>query len=75
MFYRVLTEGDEESPPLVLTNRPLVRAQALQACQRIGGGVHPVDATDMLAVEGPYSWDTASSIVAAATVVYCPEHF
>jgi hypothetical protein len=75
MFFRALAEGAEDIAPLNLTNPPLVRAQALQACQRIGDGVEPVDASSMLEAEGPYSWDTASSIVAAATVFYCPEHF
>jgi Protein of unknown function (DUF732) len=72
-FYRSLTEGTEDSPGIVLTNPPLVRAQGLQACQRIDDGVDPVDASDMLMAEGPYSWDVASSIVASATVFLCPE--
>lgn len=70
-FYRALTEGTEDDQGIVLTNPPLVRAQGLQACRRIEDGVDPVDAVDMLMAEGPYSWDTASSIVAAATVFYC----
>jgi hypothetical protein len=74
MFYGFLTEGGEDMPGMVLTNPPLVRAQALQACQRIDDGAHPLDATAMLVAEGPYSWDTASTIVAAATVFYCIEH-
>jgi hypothetical protein len=73
-FYRVLTEGTENIPGMVLTNPPLVRTQALQACQRMDDGVLNADAADMLMAEGPYSWDVASTIVAAATVIYCREH-
>lgn len=73
-FYRALSEGTEGIPGMVLTNPPLVRAQALQACQRMDDGVDKLDAIDMLMAEGPYSFDTAANIVATAVVYYCSEH-
>lgn len=73
LFYWSLTEGTEDSPGMVLTNPPLVLAQGLTACQRMTDGVNPVDASDMLEVEGAYSWDTAADIVSAAHVFLCPE--
>jgi hypothetical protein len=73
-FYRALTEGTENIPGIVLTNPPLVRAQALQACQRMDDGVHGGVVVEMLMAEGPYSLDTATSIVGAATAFYCSDH-
>jgi hypothetical protein len=58
-FYRTLSEGTENIAPMVLTNPPLVRAQALQACQRMDEGVKTLDTVYMLMNEGPYSWDVA----------------
>lgn len=74
-FYRALTEGTENIPGMVLTNPPLVRSQALQACQRMDQGVEDLETVHMLMAEGPYSFDVAGTIVAAATVYYCRDHF
>lgn len=74
-FYRLLTEGDEEDPGLTITNFPLVRAQGLLACQRQDDGVDGLDTVHMLQAEGPYSFDVANSIVSAAVVTYCRQHF
>jgi hypothetical protein len=71
-FYWSLTEGTDESPGMVLTNPTLVRDQGMQACQRMGAGIDPVTASDMLEVEGRYSWDVAADIVSAAKVHLCP---
>ncbi len=73
LFYWSLTEGTDYSPGMVLTNPTLVRDQGLQACQRMGAGIDPVTASDMLEVEGRYSWDAAADIVSAALVHLCPE--
>lgn len=73
-FYTSLSEGAEGIAGMVLTNPPLVRAQGLQACQRMDDGVDKLDVIDMLMAEGPYSFDTASNIVATAVVYYCSEH-
>jgi hypothetical protein len=37
-------------------------------------GVHGGVVVDMLMAEGPYSLDTATSIVGAATAFYCSDH-
>jgi hypothetical protein len=73
-FYRLITEGSDDTPGMILTNPPLVRAQGLLACQRMSDGVDDLDAVYMLMDEGPYSFDTASSITSAAVVAYCREH-
>ena len=36
-------------------------------------GLEGLDAVDMLMAEGPYSWNVASTIVAAASAFYCDE--
>lgn len=56
-------------------NPALVRAQGLLACQHISDGVDDFDAVHILMAEGPYSFDTASSVGSADTVVYCSEPF
>lgn len=63
---------DEPQNSLVVANFPLIRAQALEVCRNVANGMSGVDAADQLAAAGPYSWDDASSIAAAAEVAYCP---
>jgi hypothetical protein len=73
-FYRLLTEGTDNVPPITLTNPPLVRVQGLLACQRHDNGVDGLEVVHMLMADGPYSFDVANSITSAAEVAYCPEH-
>lgn len=73
-FYRLLTEGGENAPPLTITDFPLIRAQGLLACQRRDNGMDGLDAIHLLQAEGPYSFDVANAISSAAAVAYCPDN-
>lgn len=75
-FYQLLTEPGTivEWPGLTVTDRSLVKMQALQACQRSTGGMRGAHVVMNLMREGPYSFDVASRIVSAGRVVYCPEN-
>jgi hypothetical protein len=63
---------DDPDYPFVITNFPVLRAQALRACRSEDNGMSGLDVVDQLAAEGPYSWDDANNIVSAAEVAYCP---
>jgi hypothetical protein len=73
-FYRLLTEDFENSPGITVTDRLLVRTQALQACQRSSEGMRGALVVINLMREGAYSFDVASRIVSAGRVIYCPEN-
>lgn len=73
-FVRLLTEPYEDDPGLTITDFALVRSQGLLACQRLDDGLDGLDAIELLQDEGPYSFDVANSIVAAAVVTYCRSH-
>jgi hypothetical protein len=59
---------------VTVTNPALIREQGLSVCERIDNGMHPLDAIYQLMAEGPYSFDMANSISAAATVAYCEDN-
>ena len=72
-FHRLLTTPDDSGTVMVITNFELLRAQGLEACQVMENGYGGYAATKRLQAEGPYLFDTASLIVSAASVAYCPE--
>jgi hypothetical protein len=54
---------------MTIWNFPLVKAQGLQACQRMDNGERPVDASDDLVAAAGYTFDDAVSITSAATTI------
>jgi hypothetical protein len=74
-FYWLLTEPNQ-SHPMVIWNFPLVRSQGIQVCQQADAGATPMQALYQLDRDygGPYVFEDASSISAAAHVIYCPWH-
>ncbi len=72
-FHRLLITPDDSGTVMVITNFALLRAQGLEACQVIENGYGGYAATKRLQAEGPYLFDTASLIVSAASVAYCPD--
>jgi hypothetical protein len=70
-FYRLLTDPDQ-SHPMVIWNFPLVKGQALWACQRTNWE-DPYLATKDLQASG-YTFDDASSISSSAITIYCPQN-
>jgi hypothetical protein len=71
-FYRLLTAPQDAN--MTISNFALVRSQGLEACQREDQGVAGLDAVHALMAEGPYPFESASSIVSAAEVAYCPDN-
>ncbi len=68
LYYRGLTTGEYA---ITVSNFPLLVAQGQEACQRMAVGASTQDAIYALMAEGPYSFDTANSIVSTAGVTYC----
>lgn len=71
-FFRLLTtpHGDDKRT-IVVTNPQLMRAHGLLICELTDNGVSGLDAIHQLMAEGPYTFETANSISAAAKVAYC----
>ena len=67
-YYSMLTGG---SHPIVVTNFPILVAQATQACHLMATGSSSLDVIDYIAAAGPYSNDVAITIVSAAGTAYC----
>jgi hypothetical protein len=59
---------------LDVTDPGLLRNQALRLCRLEDEGMTGGNAVRTLMIDGPYSSDQAIIIVAAAHVVYCPQH-
>jgi hypothetical protein len=57
-----------------VTDPGLLRNQALRPCRLEDEGMTGGNAVRTLMVDGPYSRDQAIIILAAANVVYCPQH-
>ncbi|MDV3125936.1 DUF732 domain-containing protein [Mycobacterium sp. 21AC1] len=72
-YFRLLATPDDDGFLITVTNPTLMRTHGLMVCQLMDNGVSDLDAVYQLMDDGPYPWDTASSIAAAA-VAYCPEH-
>lgn len=73
-YFRLLTTPDDDGFFITVTNPSLMRTQGLMVCQHMDNGVEDLDAVYQLMADGPYPWETASTIAAAATVAYCPEY-
>jgi hypothetical protein len=71
-FYRLLTDPDQ-SQPMVIWNFPLVKGQALWACQRMNFE-NPYLVTKELQASGGYSFDAANDITSAGMTIYCPQN-
>lgn len=74
-FYRLLVDPDQDHP-MVIWDFPLIRAQGIEACQREDAGETPMQTTYHLDQKygGPYTFEDASNITAAADTIYCPWH-
>jgi Protein of unknown function (DUF732) len=68
LYYQDLTTGEDA---ITVSNFPLLVDQGREACQRMAEGASTQDAIYALMAEGPYSFDTANSIVSSAGVTYC----
>jgi hypothetical protein len=71
-FLRLLTT--DPINPTTVWNFPLVKTQGLQLCQQMDNGERQAAATNDLMAAGPYSFDDAATISAAAVNIYCPSH-
>lgn len=74
-FYYLLTRPDQDYP-MVVWDFPLIRAQAIRACQLEDAGLTAMQVTYDLDQRygGPYPFEGASSITSAAEVIYCRWH-
>ncbi|QNJ90963.1 DUF732 domain-containing protein [Mycolicibacterium fluoranthenivorans] len=73
-YFRLLTVSNEHFGGFTISNPALIRDQGLRACELQDSGLTALDAIDQLQAAGPYSFDAANRIVAAASIAYCPDN-
>jgi hypothetical protein len=73
-FYRSLTRTNQDYP-MVIWNFALVRSFGIASCQRMDAGETPYQALkDLQYPNGPYNFNIANDVSAAAGTIYCPWH-
>jgi hypothetical protein len=70
-FFDLLTGYPEDPDNMTIFDYPLVKSQALHACQLETDGTAHTAVVDALAAVG-YRWQDAENIVVSAEVIYCP---
>jgi hypothetical protein len=70
-FFDLLTGYPEDPDNMTIFDYPLVKSQALHACQLETNGTAHTAVVDALAAVG-YRWEDAENIVVSAEVIYCP---